>query len=393
MHKKVVLRSAKGRLFRPYHPWVYKSQIANLPSGISPGELIDLYNDRGLFVGTGYCNPLSEITVRLLTRRSEPVDVLFFKSRLSSALEFRRRFVKDTNAFRIVSSEADGLPGLVVDQYSEVLVVQFLTAGIEALKPLVLEALRDVFSPKGIYEKSDSSSRRLEGLPARSEWIEKNCGDEVTVLERDIQYRILFGAGHKTGFYLDQRENRLLLRDLGVRGKVLDAFCYSGGFGLHLAAAGCEVLGVDIQEEAISLARENRKLNNLTEERLRLKTANVFDELKSLEKGKERFDCVILDPPSFVKKKSAIEGAVAGYKEILLRSMKLLNEGGLLAVFSCSYHVDETLLLQTVLSAAVDVRKQVKIVRFLKQSADHPIDPFVPETYYLKGFLFHVSSL
>lgn len=392
VNKKVILKKTKGAPYRPNHPWIYKSQISSQPN-LEAGELVDVYSDYGKWIGTGYCNPASEITVRILTRREEPVDALMIRSRIERSLRFRERFVKETNAYRVISSEADEMPGLIVDRYGDVLVVQFLTAGMERLKSMILESLNSLFSPKGIYEKSDSSSRRLEGLPIRSGWIEKNCGDEVTVLERDIRTRISFGEGHKTGFYLDQRENRLILRDLGIQGRVLDAFCYSGGFGLHLAAAGCEVLGIDIQEESIALAEENRKLNNLDAKKLQFKTANVFDELKNLENEKQKFDCVILDPPSFVKKKNAVEGAIAGYKEIILRSMKLLNEEGLLAVFSCSYHVDETLLLQIALSAALDVRKKIKILKFLKQSSDHPIDPFIPETYYLKGFVFSVTSL
>jgi len=343
-------------------------------------------------LGRVYYNQNSEITVRLLTHQADPINQAFFSVKIKKAHEYRKRFVRDTDAYRVVSSEADDLPGLIIDQYGEILVVQFLTLGMEHLRPHVLAAIEEVLPAKGIYERSDSGSRRIEGLAEKVGWIKKDCGDEIAVNERDVRYALTFGAGHKTGLYLDQRENRFLLGELKIKGSALDAFCYEGGFGLHLALSGCHVLGIDIQKEAIARAEENRELNAISPEMLEFKVANVFDELKSLEKEKRKFDLVVLDPPSFVKKKAALEGALAGYKEIILRSMKILNEGGLLAVFSCSYHVNEDLLMQASMSAAYDVRKNLKVLKFLKQSADHPINPFIPETYYLKGFLFEITS-
>lgn len=386
---KVVLKRGFKGTPRFGHPWIYRTQIQE--AAASPGALVDVISDAGHFLGRGYYNPRSEITVRLLTYRKEPIDKAFFKARIGEALEFRKRFVRDTNACRLVSSEGDDLPGLIVDQYGEILVVQFLTMGMERLRPLVLEALGESIPSKGLYERSDSSSRKLEGLEEKVGWIGQGPADTMVIQERDIRYNMRFGGGHKTGFYLDQRDNRFLLRDLGVKGEVLDAFCYTGGFGLHLAAAGCHVLGIEIQKEAVSQAEENRALNGISPEALGFRVGNVFDELRALEKGKKKFDLVILDPPSFVKKKEALEGALAGYKEIGLRSMKLLNDHGLLAVFSCSYHIDDSLLMQTCLSAAVDAHKSLKVLKFMKQSGDHPINPFIPETYYLKGFLFQVS--
>ncbi len=354
--------------------------------------LVDVLTERGRYIGRGYCNPASQIAVRLLSRDAEEINADFFKKRIARALALRRRFVRETNAFRVISSEADGLPGLIADIYSEVLVVQFQTKGMEALRPVVLEALKEAVPNRGIYERSDSGSRRLEGLEDRAGWIEKSCGDEVLVRERDIEYEVRFGEGHKTGFYLDQRENRFLLRDLAeMGGRVLDAFCYEGGFGLHLARAGADVTGIDIQQDNLDRAEQHRKRNGIPEKNLRFKAADVFGELKELETKKEKFGLVILDPPSFVKKRSAIDGAMAGFKEIMLRSMRILEPEGLLAVFSCSYHIDENRLMLAALSAASDTRKNLKLIRFLKQSSDHPIDPAIPETYYLKGFLFQVT--
>lgn len=392
MDKKVFLKPTARHAPRFGHPWVYRSQIQEVSRGTQPGDLVEVHWGRRN-VGIGYFNPKSEIIVRLLSSPGVWVDKGFFKAKIAQALEFRKERVRETNAYRVVSSEADDLPGLIVDRYGEILVVQFLTLGMDRLRPWALEALEETIPSKGIYEKSNSASRRIEGLEERTGWISKSCGGSVEIFERDLRFELEFGQGHKTGFYLDQRENRLHLRDLGLKGEALDAFCYEGAFGLHLAKGGMRVLGIEIQPEAVSRAQEHRRKNGISEESLRFKAGNSFDELKALEKEKRKFDLVILDPPSFVKKKSALEGALAGYKEILLRSMKLLNEGGHLAVFTCSYHLDESLLMQTAMQAAMDVRKGLRVVKFLKQSADHPINPFIPETYYLKGFLFAVSAL
>ncbi len=376
---------------RPFHPWIYKSQIASVAGSPEPGSIVKVRFDAGP-PGVGYYNPSSEIAVRILSRRETPIDADFVQRRLAAAADYRRRNVRGTNSWRAVSSEADGLPGLIVDKYGEALVVQFLTFGMERLRPLILDALDEIMPSRGIFERSDSSSRRIEGLPEKTGWIRRECGGEIEIVEGDIRYSLRLEAGHKTGHYLDQRENRELLAQ-GQPGEALDAFCYEGGFGLHLARAGWKTTGIDIGEDAIRRAEENRKRNGISEEKLSFKIANVFDELKALDKADARFDLVILDPPSFVKKKAALEGAITGYKELLLRSMKIVKEGGRVAVFSCSYHVDDAVLMHTSLTAAMDVRKSLRVLRFLKQSLDHPIDPFVPETYYLKGFLFEVSSL
>ena len=363
-----------------------------MADAIETGSLAEVFLPSGRFFGIGYYNPKSEISLRLLTQKNEPIDKEFFKRRIRRAIDLRHRVVFGTNAYRVISSEADELPGLIVDRYGEILVVQFLTLGMECLRNVVLEALEETMPCRGLYERSDSSSRKIDGLSDKVGWIRQDCSGETIVFENNIKYEIRFGEGQKTGFYLDQRENRMALGTMGVQGNVLDAFCYTGGFGLHLAAAGCHVLGIDSQKEAIAQALINRQLNKIDPSRLEFEEANVFDALKGFEKEKRKFNLVILDPPSFVKRKEALEGALSGTKEILLRSMKILHEDGLLAVFSCSYHLDDNLLMQAAMNAAWDVRKSLKVLRFFKQSGDHPINPFIPETYYLKGFLFSVNS-
>lgn len=385
-------RPTRGGSGRMGHCWIYRSQIDKMEGRPDPGGLVRVHSDKGYPVGVGYYNDRSEIVVRLLAYREEALPPGFIMARLKEAAEWRRRFVKDTNACRIVASEADGLPGLIVDLYDTTAVVQFLTLGMENLREEVLEGIRSTLEPEAIYERSDAPSRQIEGLEPRTGWIGNPGAAVVEVHEGRVRYRVHFEQGHKTGLYLDQRDNRMLLASLGLGRKALDVFCYEGGFGLHLALSGAKVVGIDAQADAIARAEENRRINGLTEAQLSFKTANAFDELKHLERSQERFDLVVLDPPSFVRKKDALEGAVSGYKELILRSMKLLQEGGFLAVFSCSYHMDEHLLLQTCMSAAWDTRKDLRLTRFLRQAQDHPIHPFVPETYYLKGYLFSVRS-
>ena len=392
MNKKIVLKKPPQGSLRLGHPWVYKNQLQSVDAGAVPGDLVDVVTETGRFLGRGYWNPKSEISIRLLTREDEVIGPAFLRRVLQKAADFRGRHVTDTNAYRVVSSEADGLPGLMVDRYGDVLVLQFLTLGMDQLREPVIEALNEILPNKGIFERSDSSSRKLEGLPERVGWIRKDCGDEVVVVEKDIEMTVQFGEGHKTGLYLDQRENRLLLRDWQKGGRVLDAFCYEAGFGLHLAKTGCRVTSIDAQKDCIQRAEGHRKRNHLEPAQLELKTANVFDALKEYEMQKELFDLVILDPPSFARQKAELAGALSGYKEIVMRSMRLLKEAGSLAVFSCAYHVDENLLMQVCLRAAADCKKSLKVLRFLKQASDHPINPFIPETYYLKGFLLEVSS-
>lgn len=386
---KVELRR-ETRHPRPNHPWIYRSQIEHAEA-TEPGAMVRVLSNKRL-VGIGYSNPASMITIRLLTRHDEAVDPAFFLRRIEQAARYRERYVRDTDAYRIVSSESDGLPGLIVDRYGDALVVQFLTLGMERLRETILDAIRKAIPSKGIYERSDAPSRKMEGLEPRTGWIEKGCGEEIEVREGAIRYGVRFGGGHKTGLYLDQRENRLTVPLFAMPGEeALDAFCYEGGFGLHLAAAGCRVTAVDAQADVIAAAEANRERNKISADKLSFVTANVFDYLKAAEREKRQFDLVVLDPPSFVRKKEALEGAISGFKEIALRSMKILKPEGRLAIFSCSYHVDDGTLMNVAQSAALDTRKNLRVLRFLKQSADHPVDPFIPETYYLKGFLFSVS--
>lgn len=391
--KRVTLKKPPQGSLRYGHPWIYKDQVHSVSPDTVPGDVVDVVTEAGKFLARGYWNPRSQISLRVLTRREEAVDGAFLAARVSKALSLRERLVTETNSFRLIASEADGLPGLIADKYDQVLVVQFLTLGMERMKESVLEAFRAVVPHKGIFERSDAGVRKLEGLEERSGWIEKGCGDATTLIEKDVRVGLRFGEGHKTGWYLDQRENRLLLRELCREGDALDVFCYEGGFGLQLAKSGMRVHGIDSQKDAIARAEAHRAANGIPADRLSFETANAFDALKDLEKSGRKFDLVVLDPPSFAKQKTALGQALTGYKELMLRSFRMLGEGGRLAVFSCAYHLDDHALMQASLAAAQDARRSLKLLKFMKQAADHPIDPFIAETYYLKGFLFEVSGV
>ncbi len=392
MAKQVILKRPPQGSLRYGHPWIYRNQIKEASIEVCPGDVVDVVTESGKFLGRAYWNPKSQISLRVLTRKEEAIDAFFFQRRFSKALESRRQTVRETNSFRLVSSEADGLPGLIVDRYEDVLVVQFLTLGMECLKEIVLKALTECVPHKGIFERSDASVRKLEDLPERVGWIEKHCGDVTVLTEKDIQVELRFGEGHKTGWYLDQRENRFLMREMASGGEALDVFCYEGGFGLQLAKAGMRVLGIESQKDAVERAQTHRTANGIDAEKFTFQTSNAFDALKDLEKSGRKFDLIVLDPPSFVKQKTALQPALSGYKELMLRGFRMMNEGGKLAVFSCAYHLDDHFLMQASLAAAQDARRSLKLLKFMKQSSDHPIDPFIAETYYLKGFLFEVSG-
>ena len=316
------------------HPWIYKGQIKEAP-GERDGDIFSVYSSGGRFLGKGYYNPRSEIAVRLLSYKDEAIDESFFARRIEHALEFRKKFVKETDACRVVFSEADGLPGLVVDKYAEYIVFQILTLGMEKKKEALVNIMRETLKPKFLYEKSDATSRRLEGLTEVKKWWGAEGKSMVTISEDKAKFLVDIETGHKTGFYLDQRDSR--------------------------------------------------------GDRIKFRTVNVFEALKEFDRSKERFDVVILDPPSFVKNKKAVENALTGYKEINLRAMKILNEGGILATFSCSGHIEEELFLQVILDAAFDTKKCLKILKKCSQAVDHPVDPFIPQTSYLKGFILAVG--
>ena len=389
---RVVLH--KGRERRPMagHPWIYQGEIQRIEGEPTPGELIDVRDARGRFIGRGYINPRSQIAVRLLTWQDEAIDELFLRRRIQAAIDLRKRWVADAEAYRVVFGEADQLPGLIVDRYGEILVVQFLTAGIEALGGTLVELLLDLLRPRGIYARNDVPARELEGLQRTRGFLHGQFDTLLQISEGGTRFWVDIAAGQKTGLFLDQRENRLRVRSFAEGREVLDAFCYTGGFGLHAAAAGAKsVLGVELSKDAAALAVKNAELNGF-EKMIRVVEGNAFDELRSMDREGRRFDLIVLDPPAFTKGKEALQNAIRGYKEINLRAMKLLREGGILVTCSCSYHLSVELFREMLADAAADARRRFRLIESRTQAQDHPILLGVRETHYLKCGILEVVS-
>lgn len=392
-YARVRLKKGKEKRVLLGHPWVYRTDIEVLRGPADPGDVVLLENHRGKPLALGYYNPNSVIAVRVLTQNpKERIDRDFFLRRMQQALELRLKLFREatTSAFRVVFAEADFLPGLIVDRFASLLVVQFLTLGMEKRRGDIVEALEALLHPGGIYERSDVEVRKKEGLEECAGWILPGGSPEVVIKENGLAFFVDVARGQKTGYFLDQRENRLSLRRYVQGARVLDCFSYTGGFAIHAAAFGArEVLGLDISESAVALARENARLNRL-EDRVRFEVADVFEALRELLRKGERFDLVILDPPAFVKGKEALEGALRGYKDINLLAMKLLVPSGILVTCSCSYHLSEELFLEVLQKASQDAGRRLQILERRGQAQDHPVLVGYPESRYLKCFILRV---
>lgn len=375
------------------HLWIYQGNIGRLQGDPAPGDLVDVHSAHGEWLGRGYYNPASQITIRLLTREERPVDRTFFAERIERARAWRQRFLPGATSYRLVYSEGDFLPGLIVDQYEDVLVAQFLTAGMEARRDEILAALVDVAGPQAIYERSDVASRKYEGLQPKAGLLWGALPPQpMTIVENGLRFAIDVTGGQKTGYFLDQKENRARLAPLVGGARVLDVFCHVGAFAVHALHYGArEVIGIDSSEEAIAVARRNAAINGYGD-RARFEVANAFDALRELERGGERFDCVILDPPAFAKGRAHVDAARRGYKEVNLRGLKLLEPGGFLVTCSCSHHMSPGDFFDVVLEAAADARRHLRIVEIRGQAQDHPVLAGVPETAYLKCLILQAVS-
>ncbi|MFQ5839591.1 MAG: class I SAM-dependent rRNA methyltransferase [Candidatus Methylomirabilales bacterium] len=381
---KVVLRRFGERRVRAGHPWIYRSEIAGMADDPEPGGVVDVVDERKRFLGRGTFHPTSQIAIRLLTTIDEPIDSNFFTGRLQAALAYRESLAIPSNASRLVFSEADGLPGLLVDRYGDLVALQILTAGMERLRDLFLPVIQGLLQPSGVYLRNDAASRLLEGLPRSVGFFGAPRDPTVEITEGGVHFRVNVASGQKTGFFLDQRDNRCTVQDLARGRTVLDAFCYTGGFALHAARGGATLVeGIDISPEAVTAATENARLNGLGDQ-CQFRTANAFDELRALERTSRRFDLVILDPPAFTKGKETVATALRGYKEINLRALKLLRPGGTLVTSSCSYHVDEMTFLRMLQEAATDARVRCRVRAVRTQAPDHPVLLGIKETKYLK---------
>jgi 23S rRNA (cytosine1962-C5)-methyltransferase len=382
----LTVRLAAGREQRLLagHPWIYKSEIGRVEGEAEPGAIGRVFDHRGKFLGQATVNLTSQIAGRLLSHDEAPIDGAFFERRIREAATRRGRSPGGPEACRLIFGEGDHLPGLIVDRYGDLLVMQILTAGMERLREVILEALRRVLAPRAIFERSDVSSRKLEGLELRQGFAWGTGETGVWVQEDTLAFFADVATGQKTGFFLDQRENRQVVKGLANGRDVLDCFCYSGGFSVSAAAGGAaSVLGIDLSDTALAWARQSAERNGLAA-RCSFTVANAFDELRALAREGRHFGLVVLDPPAFTKGRAALEGALRGYNEINLRAMKLLAPGGFLVTCSCSYHVDAPTFLEMLRSAATDARREFRLVEFRTQASDHPVLLAAKETQYLK---------
>lgn len=386
---KAFLAKGKEKRVEYGHPWIYRSEIASVEAGANPGDILDIYSSGNRFLGRGYFNPKSQITIRILTYEHEQIDYGFFYNRIRSAWEYREK-VADIGSCRVVFSESDFLPGLVVDKFSDILVMQTSALGMEKYKAEFADILTDLIKPLGIYERNDITVRELEGLQQQKGILRGSFEPNVEMKENGIRFVVDVAEGQKTGYFLDQKENRAALKPFVKGAKVLDCFSHTGSFALHAAAYGAgSVLGLDISDHAVETASANARLNGF-ESTCSFEAANVFDRLREYDDKGEQFDTVILDPPAFTKSKSSVEGAIRGYKEINLRAMKILKSGGFLVTCSCSHHIDPEMFIDIVYNAGIDSRRKVRLIESRSQAKDHPILLAAPETEYLKCAILQI---
>ena len=391
------LKKGEGRSLKAGGPWVYDNEIASILGSFENGDMVIVHDFDGYPLGRGFINTNSKIRIRMMTRKSEQeIDEEFLRKRVRDAWEYRKKTV-DTSSCRVIFGEADFLPGLVVDKFSEVLVVQSLALGIDRLKGKILELLkeemaRDGVVIRGVYERSDAKVRRQEGMELVKGFIGEPFDTKVEICENGVKYLVDVEDGQKTGFFLDQKYNRLAIQRLCRDAEVLDCFTHTGSFALNAGIAGAKsVLGVDASELAVEQARENAALNGLSET-VKFVCEDVFELLPRLEEQGKKFDVVILDPPAFTKSRNSVKNAVKGYREINLRAMKLVKDGGFLATCSCSHFMSYEMFTQTIGQAARNVHKRLRQVEYRTQAADHPILWAAEESYYLKFYIFQVCE-
>lgn len=390
MSCKFYLKKGMGRKAENGHPWVYTTEIEGYDGEYTNGDIIEVYNFKDSFIGKGYINDASKIAIRMMTRdKDENIDEEFFRTRMKNAWDYRRKVI-DTSCCRFVFGEADFLPGLIIDKYGDYYVIQSLALGIDKYKDIAVKILKDDYNAKGIYERSDVKVRELEGMEQVKGFLTEPFDTRVEIQENGVKYMVDLENGQKTGFFLDQKDNRKAIHKICKDANVLDCFTHTGSFALNAGIAGAKsVLGIDISELAIEEATRNAELNKLSDT-VTFQCCNAFDVLHQWVKEGRRYDVVILDPPAFTKSRSTINSAVRGYKEINLRGMKLIKPGGYLITCSCSHFMNPDLFRETIADAAKDARRILRQVEFRTQAPDHPILWNSDESYYLKFYIFQV---
>ena len=373
------------------HPWIFSNEIEKVEGLISGGEIVTVFTHDNKFIGSGYINPKSQIMVRLLTRdKSSLIDEEFFYKRILQCWEYRQKIGYTENC-RLVFGEADSLPQLIIDKFNEYFVIQTLALGIDVWKAAIVNALKKIFNPKGIYERNDVPVREVEGMEQQKGFLSTPFDTNIIINENGLKFNVDIENGQKTGYFLDQQDNRKAIEHIVKGADVLGAFTYTGTFEIHAACYGAKsVLGIDISENAVQQANQNAALNGV-ENICKFQTANAFDVLKEWSKEEKRYDVVMLDPPAFTKSRETIQKAIAGYKEINLRGIKLIKPGGFLVTSSCTSLVNAELFLQTIDMAAKDAKRKLRQVTFRTQSPDHPIIRGIENTEYLKFLIVEVQ--
>ena len=384
LKRKIAQRIAAG------HPWIFANEVEKVDGTPEPGGIVEVYFHDGKFAGKGYFNQQSQIIVRLLTPdKKTEITEAFFLNKIKECWAYRQQIGYTENC-RLVFGEADGLPQLIIDKFNDYFVIQTLALGIDAWKPALVKALETVFKPKGIYERNDVPVRELEGLPLQKGFLSEPFNTKIIINENGLKFHVDLENGQKTGYFLDQQDNRRAIRNIVKGAEVLGAFTYTGTFEIHAAHYGAKsVLGLDISENAVVQANRNAELNGL-QNIVRFETANAFDVLKQWSKEEKKYDVVMLDPPAFTKSRANLQKAITGYKEINLRGMKLIKPGGFLVTSSCTNLVQPELFLQIIDMAAKDVRRKTRQVTFKAQSSDHPIIWNMENTNYLKFLIVQV---
>ena len=391
--KSITLNKNISRRVENGHPWIFANEVntgKEKDTAAQPGEIVEVYTFDKIFIGKGYYNPQSQISVRLLSRdKKEVIDDAFFYSKIKHAWEYRQKTGYTENC-RLIFGEADDLPQLIIDKFNDYFVIQTLALGIDVWKPSIVKALEKIFSPKGIYERNDVPVRELEGMEQQKGFLSAAFDTNIIINENGIKFNVDIANGQKTGYFLDQQDNRRAIEHIVKDADVLGAFCYTGSFEISAAHYGARsVLGLDISQNAIDMCNKNAALNGL-EKICSFECVNAFDVLKTWTKEERRWDVVMLDPPSFTKSRSTIDKAVAGYKEINLRAIKLIRPGGFLVTSSCTNLVQPELFLDIIQMAAKDAKRKIRQVLFNAQSADHPIIRGQENTHYLKFLIVQV---
>lgn len=388
---EIVLKKGKEKKIKNFYLWIFKDEVENFEKvRKEPIQIVDVKSSTGEFLGKAFFNPKSHIVARILTRENEKINADFFKTRIKNAIERRKKLKIKSDAIRLIHAEADEIPGLIVDKFANYLAIQTRTAGIENFKHEIVKILTDIVKISGIYERNDMESRKEEGLEISSGELYGHVPRYVQIEENGLKFIVDLHYGQKTGFYLDQRDNRKKVKELIHKGdRVLDLFCYSGAFSIYCASAGANVIGVDSDRSATDLARENAKLNQVND-KVTFLTADAFETVEQMANSGEKFDLIIIDPPAMTKTKKGAEGVKWAFHKLILNSLKMLEPGGKLVVSSCAYHISLDILQEAIRFASNDLGKRLRVIDVTFQPEDHPWILQMPETLYLKTIYLEV---